>query len=800
MGDVTAQFIEYMRSHGVEPADTRDIRPGEFVRFDVAGKPKGNKNGWCRFYDDETPAGVFGDWSQGTLDGIKWKFDRNPGRELSEAERKAYAAKRKAREKERQAELERVHAECAAWCKMVWPACQAAPVDHPYLERKGVLPYIARIAQDGRLIIPVTKHGSLVGFQFIAEDGEKKFKFGTDITGGYATIGRPVDQVIIAEGFATASTIHQATGIPTIVAFNAGNLEPVALAIKERLPDAKITIAIDDDRFSKGNAGLTHGMKAAAAVSGEIARPQFKPGVAGKPTDFNDVAEIYGNDEVRRQIVTGRSGWFEEPKPQPVREPQLNPFESAPEQVGYLDSHSQVSAMLSESASDRLLFDADIGHWYQYGNIWDRKDSAVVKRELLSFLDKRRTKGCSTSFFNGVFKMLEIRLARSQTAAVDGDGRYWNEARNLIPLSNGVLDIEARNLIPHSSELMFNWALPHAYDPKAACPTIDRLLENIAQEDPANLELLNAYLAAIFYGMPELQKYLEIVGKPGTGKSTFMKIATELVGTKNVVSTTFENLEKNRFETASFYGKRLAIIPDADQWSGSFEIFKSITGQDAIRFEEKNVQQSKPFLFKGMVIVSANAPISSSDMTTAMMRRRIPLRIDKRFDPSKIDPMLDHKIRAEIPGLINKLLAMDVDQVKATLRSRTPEGKAAEKRALVDTNSIAEWIENCCVVDFNSTIAVGRLERVGMAITNADKSLYANYFAYCEATGRRSPVSWVRFSNLLIELCEACEIPIQKKRSNGTMIVGLRFRRFDTSSGLTDRDVPTPILNETPDE
>lgn len=42
-----------------------------------------------------------------------------------------------------------------------------------------------------------------------------------------------IDQVVVTEGYATGASIHEATGARVIVAFNAGNLLPVAKQIKE---------------------------------------------------------------------------------------------------------------------------------------------------------------------------------------------------------------------------------------------------------------------------------------------------------------------------------------------------------------------------------------------------------------------------------------------------------------------------------------------------------------------------------------------------------------------------------------
>ncbi|MBK7252207.1 MAG: toprim domain-containing protein [Gammaproteobacteria bacterium] len=77
----------------------------------------------------------------------------------------------------------------------------------------------------GRLLVPVRdSSGRLMSLQRIGPDGEKRFFYGGHVAGGYFIIGAPGDTVCIAEGYATAASIHEATGHAVAVAFNAGNL------------------------------------------------------------------------------------------------------------------------------------------------------------------------------------------------------------------------------------------------------------------------------------------------------------------------------------------------------------------------------------------------------------------------------------------------------------------------------------------------------------------------------------------------------------------------------------------------
>ena len=115
----------------------------------------------------------------------------------------------------------------------------------------------------------------LLNLQFIGEAGSKRFLTGGRVKGCCFLIGEPGDVLCIAEGFATGASVHEATGYAVAVAFDCGNLQSVAEAMRARFPNARIVIAADDDYQTAGNPGLTKAREAAAAIGGSVAVPDF---------------------------------------------------------------------------------------------------------------------------------------------------------------------------------------------------------------------------------------------------------------------------------------------------------------------------------------------------------------------------------------------------------------------------------------------------------------------------------------------------------------------------------------------
>ena len=148
---------------------------------------------------------------------------------------------------------------------------QPASHDHPYLIKKQVQPHGIK-QMKGSLLVPVRSgSGDLAGLQFIDRSGGKKFLSGTAVSGSYYAIGpHPSDVLLLAEGFATAATLFEATGHPCVVAFFAGNLKPVALALRGKYPKVNILICADADPVGRAAA-----IEAATAVNGSWIEPDF---------------------------------------------------------------------------------------------------------------------------------------------------------------------------------------------------------------------------------------------------------------------------------------------------------------------------------------------------------------------------------------------------------------------------------------------------------------------------------------------------------------------------------------------
>lgn len=283
------------------------VGDGKLHRFPASKSGRGNA-GWYVFHDDDFPAGTYGDWKMDS----KFNWRAREASQMCVAERQRLDGVKIEREKKLEAERKL----SVAAAKERWARAAPSSVNHSYLRAKNVGPHGIREEQ-GVLLIPVYRDGELVSLQTIDGAGGKLFARGTRVEGGCYAIGEFGDVILIAEGFATGATLHEATGLCTIAAFNAGNLLPVASRMRENYPVATIIIAADDDLRTEKERGFNPGLraarKAADAVGAIVAAPLFdrtKDGDA--PSDWNDYAASRGKDAVREALrvaqETGVSG------------------------------------------------------------------------------------------------------------------------------------------------------------------------------------------------------------------------------------------------------------------------------------------------------------------------------------------------------------------------------------------------------------------------------------------------------------------------------------------------------------
>lgn len=269
-----AQLIDSIENAGLDAPESVEL-DGRIHRF---GR---KKTSWYVAYSDGIPAGRFGDWKL----GIDHTFRADVGRDLTIAENMAITRRMAEARSARDAEIEKKHEVAADTVETIWSNGAAATELHPYLLRKGVQPHGARTTGDGRLMVPIYDGEDLVSIQYITADGEKRYHSGGKTGGCYWRLGEVTDTVYVAEGFATAATIHELTDCQTYIAFSASNIPATVAAIKGRQ-----TVIVVADNDASG-VGKSYADQASAKYGCRVVMPPL-PGM-----DANDYHQA-GHDLV----------------------------------------------------------------------------------------------------------------------------------------------------------------------------------------------------------------------------------------------------------------------------------------------------------------------------------------------------------------------------------------------------------------------------------------------------------------------------------------------------------------------
>jgi len=249
------QLIDAIRNAGMDAPD-QVIFDGKIHRFKTGTKGSankgGDKSGWYVVFGDGIPAGRFGCWRMGFES--PWRADI--GRRFSAVEEMAHVKRMAEAKALRDAALDKQHEVAESIVDTIWSQASPANAEHPYLKRKGIQAHGARITGDGRLMLPLFgQDGTLCSLQYIDNDGGKLYQPGAEAGGKFWMVGTMDEPgtLYVAEGFATAASIHETTGRPCIVSYSASSLVPVTASLREMYGNSQdIVIVADHDKHGVG--------------------------------------------------------------------------------------------------------------------------------------------------------------------------------------------------------------------------------------------------------------------------------------------------------------------------------------------------------------------------------------------------------------------------------------------------------------------------------------------------------------------------------------------------------------------
>ncbi|EDS5544923.1 DNA primase, partial [Salmonella enterica subsp. enterica serovar Paratyphi A] len=416
----------------------------------------------------------------------------------------------------------------------------------------------------GDMVVPLYDNaGALVNVQLINSDGLKRtlkdgaVKGTCHIIGGQKQAGK---RLWIAEGYATALTVHHLTGETVMVALSSVNLLSLASLARQKHPACQIVLAADRDL--NGN-GQSKAAAAADACEGIVALPP----VFG---DWNDAFMQKGEEATRKAIYDA------------IRPPADSPFTTMSEAEFTAMSTSEKAMRVHEHYGEALAVDANGQLLSRYeAGIWKIIPPSDFARDVAGLFQRLRAP-FSSGKIASVVETLKLIIPQQDAPA-----------RRLIGFRNGVLDTATGTFSPHHKSHWLRTLCDVDFTPPVEGETLEthaphfwRWLDRAAGGKPEKRDVILAALFMVLANRYDWQLFLEVTGPGGSGKSILAEIATMLAGEDNATSATIETLESPR-ERAALIGFSLIRLPDQEKWSGDGAGLKAITGGDAVSVDPK---------------------------------------------------------------------------------------------------------------------------------------------------------------------------------------------------------------------
>ncbi|HAV1788442.1 TPA: DNA primase [Enterobacter hormaechei subsp. xiangfangensis] len=615
----------------------------------------------------------------------------------------------------------------------------------------------------GDVVVPLYDDtGALVNLQLISSDGLKRTLKGGQVKGACHVIEgkkQAGKRLWIAEGYATALTVHHLTAETVMVALSSVNLLSLASLVRQKHPACQIVLAADRDLNGDGQ---NKAAAAADACEGIVALPP----VFG---DWNDAFVQNGGEAMRKAIYDA------------IRPPAQSPFDTMSEAEFTAMSASEKALRVHEHYGEALAVDANGQLLSRYENgIWKNIPAATFSRNVADLFQRLRAP-FSSGKIASVVETLKLIIPQQDAPA-----------RRLIGFRNGVLDTQSGIFSPHSKSHWLRTLCDVDFTPpvegemlETHAPNFWRWLDRAAGKNPQKRDVILAALFMVLANRYDWQLFLEVTGPGGSGKSILAEIATLLAGEDNATSADIDTLEDPR-KRASLIGFSLIRLPDQEKWSGDGAGLKAITGGDAVSVDPK-YQNPYSTHIPAVILAVNNNPMRFTDRSGGVSRRRVIIHFPEQIAPEERDPQLRDKIARELAVIVRQLMQKFSDPMtaRALLQSQQNSDEALSiKRDADPTFDFCGYLE---MLPQTSGMFMGNASIVPR---NYRKYLYHAYLAYMEANGYRNVLSLKMFGLGLPMMLKEYGLNYEKRHTKQGIQTNLSLKEESYGDWLPKCDEP----------
>ena len=434
---------------------------------------------------------------------------------------------------------------------------------------------------------------------------------------------------------------------------------------------------------------------------------QWEPGTEGETKGMDDFIQKKGIEEFRRMLTKSVS--FEE------WESNLDTNEDQNFTASKPPTPRQLARQIAEDYGQIWKFDNETKTWRIWtGKHWERTDDGNFRTLVKTTIDARNIAYKGSSYITDVLSLLtdDLRV------------KHWDiwDRKRYIAFDDSVWDSSTGEILKHSPAMGFTSYLPYPYKPLTGtdasaidilrnnCPNTYRWMNTAMQGDHQKiLKLLAVINGLLKFRFFDLQMFVHLIGKPGSGKGTFIRLLQKIVGRENWKGCKLRNMDDGS-TMASVIDKQLVACPDERTASGVDAIL-SLTGGDAVSYREVYKPASDAF-FYGLLIVGSNNPIFVGD-TTGLDRRLCLVHFDNPLPTVLRNSRIETGMDAEISQLIAIALSLSdstvSERIQGVGKNQIAEFKLEEWDLKLQTNSVAAHFDDCLIVDPTASTPTGKL-------------------------------------------------------------------------------------------
>ena len=509
--------------------------------------------------------------------------------------------------------------------------------------------------------------------------------------------------------------------------------------------------ALSNQNFRGSSSGISSSEKFSSELLGHVSPvestlnqslPAFFPPNESEPQSHSWYP---GNGTSSQNHIEIGNGW--------VDLSYLNSFSEQKLKPGLADSFSRAFS----AAVVGVAYDLKGQEWYSAsGAFWEPLPEGELERGIREAVIAIGS-SVARQFMNDAIYFLRLSLGSSD----------WGASSSIFFL-NGKLNLANRTFSPveQSDLCRKSDALQFPYDPSGSteCPKIRAFLAAFEGEAIA------AGIAASIYQMGYLQRFVHLIGVPGSGKGTCLRLVRVMLG-NGAVTTSLMTLE-SRFEAAKFDGAKAVLIPEGIASIVDPEVLKRLTGSDLLRYEVKHSQsKGKDFIFSGIVFLATNGVPRWTESSAAAISRRA--RVVRLTDlPSERKILLEFarvdgvelpigELAEELPQFANWILSMTQQQIEEEL---CKHGIEAEE-VFVSSSPIAEWFNERCFANNERNHYHKMVARCPIGSLLKPGTLFHDFCEWADSANLK-PISVTEFKEGLETLLKTRGIEYEMKRTS----------------------------------